>query len=89
MLALTLGGSKRFPGLKQLIAFAQQHCDIQPAAATSILESIAEDALTTMGDVRAHIEEFPDFRPVGDAMISAWTAGIDSSCHLDRNKTVF
>ena len=79
-LALTLDGSKRFPEAARLIKFAKLQCNLQPTTATRILEEIGEATLKTMTDIHRHIKEFPDFSPIGGAMLHEWQLGVDSCC---------
>jgi len=79
-LALILDGSKRFPVAKKLVAFARLHCDLQAARAMVILEEVAESVVETMSDLRQHINDYPDFREVGEAMLRQWNEGVNSSC---------
>lgn len=79
-LALSLAGSKSFPKAKRLVDFAKLHCNLQPARATAILEEVAEAVVSTSGDLRRHIEAFPDFEAVGGAMLREWNVGLNASC---------
>ena len=76
-LALTLGGSKRFPTQKRLIAFAHMHCNLQPARAKLILEEVGNAVAETVSGVRRHISDYSDFKPVGEAMLSEWNEGLN------------
>jgi serine/threonine-protein kinase HipA len=71
-MALTLGGSKRFPDAKKLLAFAKLHCNLQPEKAAQILEHVADAVAMTLPDVQRHIKEFAGFKSVGEGMIAAW-----------------
>ena len=77
-LALTLGGSKRFPTQKRLIAFAHMHCNLQPARAKLILEEVGNAVAETVSGVRRHISDYPDFKPVGEAMLIEWNEGLNA-----------
>jgi serine/threonine-protein kinase HipA len=79
-LALTLDGSKRFPDAARLINFAKLQCNLQPRTASRILEEIGEATLMTMQDIHRHIKDFPDFSPIGEAMLHEWQLGVDSCC---------
>ncbi|HLA36163.1 MAG TPA: type II toxin-antitoxin system HipA family toxin [Rhodocyclaceae bacterium] len=83
-LALTLGGSKRFPDGKKLLDFAKLQCDLQPAKASRILHAIAEGVLATRDDLHRHYRDRPEFREIGAAMSRAWESGVDSTCKIDR-----
>lgn len=77
-LALTLNGSKRFPTMKRLIAFAHMHCNLQPARAKLILEEVGNAVAETVSGVRQHISDYSDFKPVGEAMLSEWNEGLNA-----------
>ncbi|MEI8186453.1 MAG: type II toxin-antitoxin system HipA family toxin [Chlorobiaceae bacterium] len=77
-LALTLDGSKRFPTMKRLIAFAHMHCNLQPARAKLVLEEVANAVAETVQGVRRHISDYPDFKPVGESMLGEWNKGLDA-----------
>ncbi|MCX6179866.1 MAG: hypothetical protein NT163_10990 [Chlorobiales bacterium] len=74
-LALTLDGTKRFPTQKRLIAFAHMHCNLLPARAKLILEEVGNAVDQTLAGVQRHISDYPDFKPVGEAMLSEWNEG--------------
>lgn len=79
-LALTLEGSKNFPGAKKLLNFAKLQCNLQPARATAILEEVAEAVVKTMDDIRRHVKDHADFEKVGEAMLREWNAGLNVTC---------
>lgn len=79
-LALTLGGSKRFPSAKKLLEFGTLQCGLPKAKGTRILEEIAEATLSTQPLVTQHMRDHADFREIGEAMIREWTAGVDGTC---------
>lgn len=87
-LALTLGGSKRFPGGRKLVDFGKLHCNLQPARVARMLEEIAEAVVTTQDDVRRHIKEHPGFKEVGEAMLAEWSDGVDNACRVAPAKTI-
>ena len=77
-LALTLDGSKRFPTAKKLLLFANMHCNIQLTRAKVILEEVADAVTDTVGDLHQHTLNFPDFKPIGEAMLREWNEGLKS-----------
>jgi serine/threonine-protein kinase HipA len=73
-MALTLGGSKRFPDAQKLREFAKLHCNLQPEKSAQILEQIADAVATITPKLKQHIKDFPSFTDVGKAMLKAWGA---------------
>ena len=78
LLHLPLNGSKRFPTMKRLIAFAHMHCNLPPARAKLILEEVGNAVAETVSGVRQHISDYSDFKPVGEAMLSEWNEGLNA-----------
>lgn len=81
-MALTLGGSKRWPEGKRLLEFAKLQCNLQPARAMRILDEVAEAVVRTEHDVLQHMREHPGFQAIGEAMLREWRAGVDASCRV-------
>lgn len=79
-LALTLNGTKRWPGKKQLEAFGRTSCGFSAAEVRTCLEDVERGAATTLEEVRAWAKEEPAFRQVGKAMFAAWDAGLCDVC---------
>jgi serine/threonine-protein kinase HipA len=78
-MALTLGGSTRWPTAKQLIAFGTTRQIGSPAAIKAMLESTAEAIIETMADIRAYTSERPEFEEIGTRMLAQWDDGIRTS----------
>lgn len=78
-LALTLGGSKRFPKAKALLAFGRTHCGFPDGRVRALLGEVAEGILRAANDMRAHMRDRPEFAEVGDKMLKAWNNGINCS----------
>jgi serine/threonine-protein kinase HipA len=77
-IALTLNGSKRWPGRKQLIQFALNSCNIEPRQAGEIIDQVRDavsqtkDLLVAMCKTRG--KTIPGFALV--ATINAWEDGL-------------
>jgi serine/threonine-protein kinase HipA len=73
IMALTLGGTKRWPNRKALLNLAAQR---SISGAPAILERMGDAVLDTRADVRRFMADRPDFAPIGAAMLTAWEAGL-------------
>lgn len=83
MLALTLGGSKRWPPFKRLLAFGRQHCDLTERQARDLLAQVAEGVAHAAGEMRAYIREHPAFADMGGRMLKDWEKGLALSLRPD------
>jgi len=77
MMALTLGGTKRWPKHKQLTQLGVM-CGIGPAESARIIEEVASAVHAGMDQIKAAIDAHPAFEDVGNKMLSLWQQGIDS-----------
>lgn len=84
-LALTLGGTKRFPEAKRLVDFGFRHCDLSRPRAETILEEVAEGVLKTRKRLSEYLSDHDEFS-VGGAMLDEWNAGIDAVCRVSNRK---
>lgn len=75
-LALTLGGSKRFPKAKALLAFGRTHCGFSESHARALLGEVAEGVMCAANDLRVHMRDRPEFAEVGNKMLEAWDKGV-------------
>lgn len=85
-LALTLGGSKRFPNAKKLHDFGRVHCGLSNAQTAEIMERIADAISATSGDVRQYMSDRPEFRDVGEKLLAIWDTGLATALTLPRPK---
>lgn len=82
-LALTLGGSKRFPPAKVLLAFGRTHCGFSESLARGLLGEVAEGMLCAAQSMRVHIRERPEFADIGGKMLQVWAAGMNGSLRFE------
>ena len=78
-MALTLGGTTRWPTAKQLLAFGTSRQIGSPSALKAMLESIADGVSEVMAEMRAYIKTHPDFTDIGTRMLGQWEEGIRTS----------
>lgn len=76
ILALTIGGTKRWPKSKTLIAFARAHCDITDGRARELLREVAKGVLSAVNEVQLYMHRNESFRDVGTVMLSEWHKGL-------------
>jgi len=74
-MALTLGGSKKWPSAKHLLNFGVTRCGLSPARARQTLERIADALHATAPEIERHMRARPGFKAVGAAMLAAWREG--------------
>lgn len=78
-LALTLGGTKRWPKTKALMDFARTHCDITAGRARELLGEVAEGVLYAVDETLLYMHRNESFREVGTAMLKEWNKGLNLS----------
>lgn len=74
-MALTLTGTKRWPGRKALEDFGRIACSLSAEEVRTCLENVEQGVSETIKELEAWVREEPAFRQVGQAMHSAWIAG--------------
>ncbi|HEX3745787.1 MAG TPA: type II toxin-antitoxin system HipA family toxin [Bryobacteraceae bacterium] len=78
-LALTLDGATKWPGAKELKKLGETRASLAPARIRQILERIREAMESTAVEVRAYIDEHPEFAEIGSGMLREWDSGIGHS----------
>lgn len=78
-MALTLGGSTRWPTAKQLHVFGTSRQIGSPAAIKAMLEETAQAVAETMDEMRQYIRENAAFDEIGTRMLAQWDEGIATS----------
>ncbi len=80
-MALTLNGSTRWPGAKELRRLGETRMMGTPAEVRHIAERISNAISETEVDVRSYIKEHPDFADIGERMLQEWDKGRTLSLH--------
>jgi len=75
-MALTLDGSKQWPSVDQLRAFAENRQIAAPARIREILDRICAALSDTIADIEAYAIERPQFKDIGARMIALWREGM-------------
>jgi serine/threonine-protein kinase HipA len=75
-MALTLDGSKKWPGRKRLLNFATAHCDLQPKQAAMILQEVRQGTRQAQKELKHGIAHLKGFAEVGRAMCCEWEKGL-------------
>jgi|ThiBiocorrection_1091964.scaffolds.fasta_scaffold04636_3 serine/threonine-protein kinase HipA len=89
ILALTIGGTKRWPKAKALMDFARAHCNIQNGRAKVLMGEVAEGVLYAVDEVKQHMHNNESFRGVGTAMLAEWNRGLNLSIQPDGQPEQF
>jgi len=74
-MALTLNGSTRWPGVKQLRRLGETRMAGTPAKVKQILERIDEAMSQTTAELRSYTKQHPEFSEIGDRMLQEWEKG--------------
>lgn len=86
-LALTLGGSKRFPNAKKLHDFGRVHCGLSNDQTSQIIERVADAMSATRVEVNQYMDDRPEFKEVGERLLASWDAGLKTALTAPPPKT--
>lgn len=89
ILALTLGGTKRWPTTKALMAFARTHCNITDGRARELLREVALGLLQAVKEVTLYMHNNESFRAVGAVMLAEWMQGLNLSIQPEGQPEIF
>ncbi len=78
-MALTLNGTTRWPAARDLQRLGETRARCAPARARKILERIADALTDTRAEVQAYIAEHLAFADIGNRLLDAWNAGVETS----------
>lgn len=79
ILALTLGGTKRWPSAKALISFARTQCHMTESHARTLLAQVAQGMRQAREETQHHMDQHAAFQAVGAVMLAHWTQGLAHS----------
>lgn len=74
--ALSLAGTKKWWPRKMMENFAVSHLAMTGGEVRETIERLAQAVMDTRRLIPAHIAEHPEFREVGEAMLSIWEEGV-------------
>jgi serine/threonine-protein kinase HipA len=83
MLALTLGGSKRWPKAKALLGFGQAHCGIGLAQGRVLLDEVAVGVVRAREELDGYMGRTAAFAEIGAVMLDQWGKGLNLSLQGD------
>jgi serine/threonine-protein kinase HipA len=83
-MALTLNGSTRWPGGKELRRLGEVRLGGTPGKVNQILERIGEAISQTIAEVRAYAKEHSEFAEVGARILQEWEKGTASSLGISH-----
>jgi serine/threonine-protein kinase HipA len=78
-MALTLNGSTRWPGAKELRRLGETRMGGTPSRIKQILERIDDAISQTAAEVRLYVKQNSDFAEVGERMLEEWEKGASLS----------
>ena len=78
-MALTLGGSTRWPSAKELGRLGETRLGCSPARVRQILRRIEDAMAETACSVDAYIRQQPRFAQIGDRLLNEWKMGTETS----------
>ena len=78
-LALTLNGSTKWPGVKELRRLGETRGGCTPARIRHLLGRIDEAMRDTARDARAYVKEHPEFAEIGERMLGEWEVGAEAA----------
>lgn len=78
-MALTLGGSARWPSAKELQRLGETRVGCSPARVRRILQRIEAALEETAGSVRSYLAQNPAFGEIGGRMLEEWNTGAATS----------
>lgn len=74
--ALSLAGTKKWWSKQILKRFGVTHLSIPVATISDIFQRVAQSVTETREMIRAYIGEHPEFKDVGESMMTQWDEGI-------------
>ena len=74
--ALTLAGTKKWWPKKMLERFAVSHLLLPPSTIAATFMRLAEAVSETRRLIRQYIDEHPEFRKIGERMLTVWEEGV-------------
>lgn len=89
VLALTLGGTKRWPKAKALVAFARTHCNITDGRARELLGEVAHGVREAVSELTAYMHNSASFQAVGTVMLEEWNKGYKLSIRPEGQPEAF
>lgn len=83
-MALTLGGSTRWPTRKNLLLLGQTRCGLTAQDAREILEATADAIADTAVDAKPYFEGHSVRAPIGERLFSCWADGVRDSLGFEE-----
>jgi serine/threonine-protein kinase HipA len=89
ILALTIGGTKRWPKAKAIRAFARTHCNITDGRARELLGEVAQGVQYAFNEATLYMYNNEAFRDVGTVMLTEWNKGLNLSIQPEDQPETF
>ena len=77
VLALTLGGTKRWPKARALLSFARTHCNLTEVRTRMLLEEVVQGVLAASDEATRYMHAHAPYRELGAVMLAQWRKGLD------------
>ena len=78
-MALTLNGTTKWPGAKELQRLGETRMGASPARVREILERVAAAMTKVSRQMRRYIKDHPEFVEIGNRMLQEWKKGSDTA----------
>jgi len=75
-MALTLYGTTRWPGVKELQRLGETRMGGTPSRVREILERVSDGMAETAKELRVYVRKHPAFKDVGNRMLHEWKEGV-------------
>lgn len=85
VLALTLGGTKSWPGRKQLVDFGRQACGLPQRRVTETLQQVANGLGLALEEMRAYQRQHPEFSQTAEHLAKIFNDGARASLALQAS----
>lgn len=76
VMALTLGGSTRWPSGRELQKLGETRAGATPARVRRILEHVGDAVSDTRADLPLYMKDHPDFAEIGSHLLREWDQGL-------------
>jgi serine/threonine-protein kinase HipA len=86
-MALTLNGSTKWPGVKELQRLGETRVGASPARVREILERVAAAMTKVSGQMRRYVKDHPEFAEIGNRMLQEWKKGCDTALRAPDTAT--
>lgn len=87
-LALTLGGTTRYPRYDDLVKFGRLHCDLSAARVRDALNAVVQGIQQAVVELQTYASTHPAFAEVAKVMTAAWEQGLNLTCRPEHRPLI-